>query len=60
MDVTDQIRRLEAAGFHEETLDRAIAFAGASRLRYRALCQAVEERGMTPAEALRAAEAARG
>lgn len=57
MDVTGQIRRLEAAGFARETLDHAISFAGGNRLRYQALCEAVEARGLTPEEALRAAEA---
>lgn len=60
MDVTNEVRRLEAAGFRQETLDRAITFAGANRLRYRTLFQAVACQGMTPEEALRAAEAARG
>ena len=60
MDVTEQIRRLEAAGFCRETLDHAITFAGASRLRYLALCRAVESQGMTPEEALQAVEAAEG
>lgn len=52
MDVTEHMRRLEAMGFAGETLDRAIAAAGASRLAYLALAQAVEDRGMSPAEAL--------
>ena len=32
MNVTQHIRRLEAVGFTEETLDRAIVLAGADRL----------------------------
>lgn len=51
MDVTEHMRQLEAMGFAGETLDRAVAVAGASRLAYLALARAVEE-GMSPAEAL--------
>ena len=53
MDVTRHIRQLEAAGFTEETLDRAIALAGANRLAYQMLHQAVTSRGLTPADAVR-------
>lgn len=53
MDVTRHIRQLEAAGFAEETLDRAIALAGANRLAYQMLHQAVTSRGLTPADAVR-------
>lgn len=52
MDVTEHMRRLEAMGFSGETLDRAIAAAGASRLAYLELIRTVEDRGMSPAEAL--------
>ncbi len=58
MNVMQHIRRLEAAGFAGETLDRAVALAGASRLVYEALCGAVESRGLSPAEALQAVETA--
>ena len=51
MDVTRHIRQLEAAGFTEEILDRAIALAGANRLAYQMLHQAVISRGLTPADA---------
>ena len=53
MDVTRHIRQLEAAGFTEEILDRAIALAGANRLAYQMLHQAVISRGLTPADAVR-------
>ena len=56
MDVTRHIRQLEAAGFTEEILDRAIALAGANRLAYQMLHQAVTSRGMTPADAVRSLE----
>ena len=59
MDVTRHIRQLEAAGFTEEILDRAIALAGANRLAYQMLHQAVTLRGLSPAEALRVLEADR-
>lgn len=58
MNITKQIRQLERAGFSGETLDRAIALAGGSRLIYLALCGAVEQRSMTPASALAAVECA--
>ena len=54
MNVTQHIRQLEAVGFAEETLDRAIALAGADRLAYQML-----HRGMSPADALRSLEAER-
>ena len=56
MDVTRHIRQLEAVGFAEETLDRAIALAGANRMAYQMLHQAVSGRGMTPADAVRSLE----
>lgn len=56
MNVMEQIQRLEAAGFSEELLDRAVAMAGANRFHYRVLCQAVEEKGLSPIEALRRLE----
>ena len=56
MDVTRHIRQLKAIGFTEETLDRAIALAGANRLAYQMLHQAVTSRGMTPADAVRSLE----
>ena len=59
MNVTQHIRRLEAVGFTEETLDRAIALAGANRLAYQMLHHAVTSRGMSPADALRSLEAER-
>ena len=59
MDVTRHIRQLEAAGFTEEILDRAIALAGANRLAYQMLHQAVTLQGLSPAEALRVLEADR-
>ena len=37
MNVTQHIRQLEAIGFTEENLDRAIALAGANRLAYQML-----------------------
>lgn len=52
MDVTAHMRQLEAMGFTGETLDRAIAAAGASRLAYLTLIRAVANQGMSPAEAL--------
>ncbi len=51
MNVMEELRQLERLGFAEETLDRAVAMAGASRLAYRMLHQAVAQ-GRTPAEAL--------
>ena len=42
------MRQLEAAGFREELLDRAVALAGADRMRYRRLCSAVTEQGLLP------------
>ena len=56
MNVTQHIRQLEAVGFLEETLDRAIALAGADRLAYQMLHHAVTSRGMSPADALRSLE----
>lgn len=56
MDVTQYMRRLEALGFTAETLDRAMATAGANRLAYLELCQTVEHQGLCPAEALRVLE----
>lgn len=46
------VQELEAVGFREELLDRAVALAGADRLLYRRLCRAVSEGGMAPGEAL--------
>ena len=59
MNVTQHIRQLEAVGFSEETVDRAIALAGANRLTYQMLHHAVTSRGMSPADALRSLEAER-
>ena len=59
MNVTQHIRQLEAIGFTEETSDRAIALAGANRLAYQMLHEAVAGRGMSPADALRSLEAER-
>ena len=56
MNVTQHIRQLEAVGFSEETLDQAIALAGANRLAYQMLHHAVTSRGMSPADALRSLE----
>lgn len=56
MDVTAHMRQLETVGFTGEILDRAIAAAGASRLAYQALIQAVSNQGMSPAEALHTLE----
>ena len=56
MNVTQHSRQLEAVGFSEETLDRAIALAGANRLAYQMLHHAVTSRGMSPADALRSLE----
>ena len=56
MNVTQHIRQLEAVGFAEETLDRAIALAGADRLAYQMLHHAVTSRGLSPADALRSLE----
>lgn len=57
MNVMQQIRQLESVGFAGETLDRAVAAAGANRLFYQALYRAVKELGVPPTEALRLAEA---
>lgn len=57
MNVMQHIRQLEAMGFAEEQLDRAVAAAGANRLFYQRLCRAVKEQGLSPAEALRMVEA---
>lgn len=51
-----QIRKLEKIGFSGHMLDRAVALAGSRRLVYDALRRAVEERALTPAEALRTVE----
>ena len=56
MNVTQHIRQLEAVGFTEENLDRAIALAGANRLAYQMLHHAVTSRGLSPADALRSLE----
>ena len=56
MNVTQHIRQLEAVGFSEETLDRAIALAGANRLAYQMLHHAVTSRGLSPVDALRSLE----
>lgn len=50
------MQELEAVGFREELLDRAVAMAGADRLLYRRLCCAVSEDGMAPRDALDAVE----
>ena len=59
MNVTQHIRQLEAVGFSAEVLDRAVALAGADRLTYQMLHQAVTSRGLTPADALRTLESER-
>ena len=59
MNVTQHIRQLEAVGFAEENLDRAIALAGANRLAYQMLHHAVTSRGLSPADALRSLESER-
>ncbi len=56
MNVTQNIRQLESVGFCEETLDRAIALAGANRMAYQLLRQAVADRGLTPVDAVRSLE----
>ena len=56
MNVTQHIRQLEAIGFTEENLDRAIALAGANRLAYQMLHHAVTSRGLSPADARRSLE----
>ena len=56
MNVMPYLRQLEAAGFSPEQLDRAVVLAGASRMRYQALCEAVKLQGLTPMEALQALE----
>ena len=52
MNVMQHVRQLEKLGFDRETVDRAVALAGSNRLVYNALCQAVEQTGMTPAMAV--------
>ena len=52
MNIIPLMQELEAVGFWEELLDRAVALAGADRLLYRRLCRAVSEGGMAPGEAL--------
>ena len=59
MNVTQHIRQLEAIGFTEENLDRAIALAGANRLAYQMLHHAVTSRRLSPADALRSLESER-
>ena len=59
MNVTQHIRQLEAIGFTEENLDRAIALAGANRLAYQMLHHAVTSRGLSPADGLRSLESER-
>ncbi len=56
MDITEQAQRLHAVGFRDELLDRAVALAGARRLVYKALLNAVAAQDMTPEEALQAVE----
>ena len=56
LDIMPYMRQLEAAGFREELLDRAVALAGADRLIDRRLCSAVTENGLRPVEALSALE----
>ena len=56
MNVTQHIRQLEAVGFAEETLDRAIVLAGADRLAYQKLSHALTSQGLSPADALRSLE----
>lgn len=56
MDITDQARKLHAAGFRDELLDQAVVLAGARRLVYSALYNAVTVQGMSPEEALQAVE----
>lgn len=58
MDVTQNMRKLEALGFREDTLYRAVALAGASRVAYAALYQAVTSMGLTPEAAIQAVESA--
>lgn len=60
MDITDQVQRLYAAGFRDELLDRAVVLAGARRLVYSALYDAVMIQGMTPEEALQSVESSWG
>lgn len=55
IDITYHIHQLEAAGFREEFLDKAVALGGASRLIYEALYQTVRE-GLSPEEAIRIVE----
>lgn len=52
MNIIPLMQELEAVGFREELLDRAVALAGADRLLYRCLCRAVSEGDMAPQEAL--------
>ena len=56
MDITQHIRQLEAAGFREDLLDRAVALCGASRLIYEGLYNAVVRQGLSPEEAIRIME----
>lgn len=52
MNVMPYLQKLETIGFSEELLDRAIVVAGANRLRYTALYEAVAQEGLAPVEAL--------
>lgn len=56
MNITQNIRQLELLGFSEDTLDRAIALAGADRLAYQLLHQAVTDGGLTPLAAVQSLE----
>lgn len=56
MNVMRYMRQLESAGFAGETLDRAVALAGASRIIYMALYHAVADQGLSPEAALRTVE----
>lgn len=56
MNVTPYLRKLEAAGYTGELLDRAVVLAGGNRLLYQRLWKAVDEQCMTPAAALHALE----
>lgn len=56
MDITDHAQRLYEAGFREELLDRAVVLAGAQRMLYHALYDAVTIHGMSQEEALNAVE----
>ena len=57
MDITREAHRLHCVGFREELLDRAVALAGAQRLMYTALYEAVTVRGLSPEAALQAVSA---